>query len=79
MVTGLVSLVELSRQFRQRGVGGIDLEVVLNIGVGGPGAAAVGPWDAAIALGLPTGAPRGASRQYSCDYRGDATLLMDGL
>jgi acetyl-CoA acetyltransferase len=43
MATGLVSLVELSRQFRQRGVGGIDLEVVLNIGVGGPGAAAVVP------------------------------------
>jgi hypothetical protein len=56
MATSLVFLMELSRQLRQRGVGRIDLEVVRKIGMGSAGAAAVGPWDAAIALGLPSGA-----------------------
>jgi len=56
MATGLVSLMQLSRQLRQQAVGCIDLEVIFKISMGGAGAAAVGPWDAAIAVGLPTGA-----------------------
>ena len=74
MATSLVFLMELSGQLRQRRVGGIDLEVVLDIGVGGPGTAAVGPWDAVVALGLPTGA---FLIRYVDSYQPDLIALED--
>lgn len=55
LATGLEFLTEILSQFGQRYAGRTDLKVVFHIGVGGPGAAAVGPGEAVTTLGLPTG------------------------
>jgi hypothetical protein len=53
MATDVISLVEFLCQRGQRGVGCIELEVALNVGVSGPGAAAVGPYPGSYRLGHP--------------------------